>query len=285
MKFGIVIPAHNEARYLRKTLDSLVSQTLLPQQIVVVDDGSTDDTGKIIAEYAAKYPFIKGSYHDSEQKHAPGSKVIRAFYHGLDALDADWEVVCKFDADLVFPKNYLEVLSDTFAKDDTIGMAGGFCYIEKNGHWELENLTNKDHLRGALKAYRKACFEAIGGLKNAMGWDTIDELLAQYHGWKIQTLPTLQVKHCKPTGNVYTAEAKLKQGEAFYRMRYGYVLTVIASAKLAVLKNNRQYFFDCLKGYRKAKSVQRDFLVSEAEGKFIRQLRYRNILKKLKFSR
>ena len=68
-----------------------------------------------------------------------------------------------------------------FQSDDTIGMAGGFAYINKNDNWILENLTDKDHIRGAFKAYRKATFIQIGGLKSAMGWDTVDELLCKFY--------------------------------------------------------------------------------------------------------
>ena len=113
-----------------------------------------------------------------------------------------------------------------------------FCFIEKNNTWDLESLTNKDHIRGALKAYRKECFIQIGGLKNNMGWDTIDELLAQYHGWKVCTDESLHVKHLKPTGVLYSKETKYKQGEAFYIMRYGFLLTLIASFKLAFRKRS-----------------------------------------------
>ena len=79
-----------------------------------------------------------------------------------------------------FPQNYLEQLSTHFKENNQLGMASGFCYIEKNGEWILENLTRKDHIRGALKAYRKDCFLQIGGLKPSMGWDTVDELLAKF---------------------------------------------------------------------------------------------------------
>src|SRR5690606_9265818 len=123
------------------------------------------------------------------------------------------------------------------------------------------------------KAYRKECFEQIKGLKNAMGWDTVDELLAQYHGWKIKTDTSLRVKHLKPTVKVYSKTSKYKQGEAFYKMRYGFWLTFIASAKLAAKKDNFQFFMDSMKGYFKAKSQNLEYIVSEDEGKFIRNLR------------
>ena len=153
--------------------------------------------------------------------------------------------------------------------------------MERNGSWELENLTNKDHIRGALKSYRKACFGAIGGLKTAMGWDTLDELLAQYHGWAIATNEALHVKHLKPTGHTYSAKAKYKQGEAFYGMRYGLALTAIASGKLAFRKKSFKLFKDYLNGYLKAQKKHLPFLVTQEEGAFIRKLRWKKIREKL----
>lgn len=282
MKISIIIPAYNEQDFIVRTLQSLVEQTVKPYQILVVDDNSTDDTGRLVKEYQKEHPSILYHHNASSAQHLPGSKVIHAFHAGLRVLQEDYEVICKFDADLIFPTNYIERLSTIFNSQPEVGMAGGFCYIKKNGDWKLENLTNKDHIRGALKAYRKACFKDINGLKPAMGWDTLDELLAQYHGWGVKTDPDLRVKHLKPTGHTYTSKAKWKQGEAFYGMRYGFWLTCIASAKLALRKKSASSFFNYLQGYFKAYKSKKPFLVSYKEGLFIRKLRWRNIKKKLR---
>jgi glycosyltransferase involved in cell wall biosynthesis len=281
LKFYIVIPAHNEADHIEKTLLSLANQTLLPKQIVVVDDHSTDATSEVVSVLAEKFPFIHLIKITSEDKHMPGSKVINAFYKGFETLDDNFDIICKFDADLIFPENYLEKIAEIFKDNPKCGMAGGFCTIEKKGAWDVENLTNKDHIRGAIKAYRKECFRDIGGLKPAMGWDTADELLAQYHGWEVATEPSLLVKHLKPTGITYDKTARYKQGEAFYRLRYGFWLTVIASLKLAFKKGKPLLTIDYLKGYFKAKRTSSNFLVSEDEGLFIRRLRWKKIKAKL----
>ncbi len=160
-------------------------------------------------------------------------------------------------------------------------MCGGFCHIYSGEEWVLEDLTNKDHIRGALKAYRKECFKDIGGLKPSMGWDTVDELLAQYHGWKIKTDSSLIVKHLRATGSTYGKAAKLKQGEAFYKLRYGFFITLIASAKLAAKKKNPGLIRDYINGYFHAKHQKTPFLVGEKEGAFIRRLRYKNMLSKI----
>lgn len=281
MEVYIVIPCHNEASLISQTLESLVAQTVLPKKIVVVNDHSTDASEEVISAFAKAYSFISLVNSNAEATHLPGSKVIQAFQKGLKTLDDHYDILCKFDADLIFPSDYIATILKHFKKDPTVGMAGGFCHIKQGDSWVLENLTNKDHIRGALKAYRKECFTQIGGLKAAMGWDTVDELQAKFYGWQIVTDDRLAVKHLKPTGNTYTKAAKYKQGTAFYRMRYGVILTIIASLKLAVRKKKISFFFEYMRGYFRAKRHKHTYLVTKEEGVFIRKLRWKGIISKM----
>jgi len=278
----IVIPAHNEEDYIGKTLESLVTQTLLPKKVVIVNDNSSDSTQSIANHYASKHPWISVLNSKSSDAHLPGSKIIHAFNKGLESLGTNYDIICKFDADLIFPDNYIEQIVNHFKANEKLGMASGFCYIEKDSDWVLENLTRKDHIRGALKAYRKECFEQIGQLKPSMGWDTIDELLAQYYGWEILTDELLQVKHLKPTGLSYNKASKYLQGEAMYKMRYGFWITLISALKLAYKKGSMKLFKDYISGFFKAKSNKTEFLVSKKEGEFIRDLRWKGIWRKFK---
>lgn len=281
MDFYIIIPAHNEQETIGLTLESLVNQTLQPKRLVVVNDNSTDDTAKIVSEFTKKYEWITLIENQSSEKHLPGSKIINAFYKGYETLDDNYDVICKYDADLIFPSNYLETLASNYQSDGRLGMIAGHCYIEKNGEWELESLTGKDHIRGALKAYKKDCFLDIGKLKPAMGWDTIDELLALYYNWSFKTDDTLKVKHLKPTGVTYNKASKYLQGEAWYKLRFGFALTLLSSAKLSYKKKSLNYFKDCIKGYLKAKKEKADFLITPEQGRFIRNFRWKQMLKKL----
>jgi len=277
----IVIPAHNEQDTIGITLESLVNQSLKPKRIVVVNDNSTDNTQEIAESFEKDYSFIKVINNISSNNHIPGSKIVKAFNKGLEHLDNNYDIICKFDADLIFPKNYLETLVSHYKSDKRLGIVAGHCYIERNGKWELENLTNKNHIRGALKAYRKKCFFDIGQLKPTMGWDTIDELLTLYYNWKFKTDETLKVKHLKPTGVLYNKASKYLQGEAWYKMRFGIILTLIASIKLAFKKREIRFFKDYVFGYFKAKKENHPFIVTKEQGRFIRQLHWKNILKKI----
>lgn len=281
MNIYIVIPAHNEQDTIGITLESLVNQSLKPKRIVVVNDNSTDNTQEIAESFEKDYSFIKVINNISSNNHIPGSKIVKAFNKGLEHLDNNYDIICKFDADLIFPKNYLETLVSHYKSDKRLGIVAGHCYIERNGKWELENLTNKNHIRGALKAYRKKCFFDIGQLKPTMGWDTIDELLTLYYNWKFKTDETLKVKHLKPTGVLYNKASKYLQGEAWYKMRFGIILTLIASIKLAFKKREIRFFKDYVFGYFKAKKENHPFIVTKEQGRFIRQLHWKNILKKI----
>jgi glycosyltransferase involved in cell wall biosynthesis len=281
MNYYIVIPAHNEAAFIALTLQSLVTQTLLPSKIVVVNDNSSDATSEFVLKFIANYPFIDLIEKTSELIHLPGSKVIQAFQTGLETLDDSYDFIVKADADLIFPSHYFETISKHFQSDERIGMVGGFAYIEKNGDWILENLTDKDHIRGAFKAYRKEAFKQIGGLKPAMGWDTVDELLCKFYNWKVVTDASLKVKHLKPTGANYNKTARYKQGEAFYSLGYGFFITSIASAKLAMMKKKPLLFVDYIRGFWKAKAEKKPLLVTQEQAQFIRNYRFQKMKEKL----
>jgi len=282
LDFLIIIPAYNEEKYIAKTLDSLVQQTHIPAQIILVDDNSTDETASIVQSFVNDYDFIKLINRRSKSESLPGAKVVQAFYEGLANADKNYDVVCKFDADLVFPHDYLDKLNDGFTSDANLGMLGGVCMIMQNQEWKVESLTNLDHIRGALKAYRKDCFEQIGGLKKAMGWDTLDELLARYHGWKVVVASHLKVQHLKPTGTTYSQKLPLQFGKSVYQMRYKLLISLLAISKLSKKKKSYSFFLLACYGYVKAVLQNEKPLVTPKEGKFIRQYRMQSIKKRLK---
>lgn len=280
MNIYIVIPAHNEEDNIALMLEALVQQTLLPKKVVIVNDNSTDNTQEIITNYTKKYDWITSISIQSSQEHIPGNKVINAFNEGLKTLDNAYDIICKFDADIILPINYLETIVSLFNSDKTIGIAGGLAYIKKREAWVYETIASKNHVRGPFKAYKKACFKAIGGLKESIGWDTVDVLLAQYHGWHIKTDKTLKVKHLKPTGKTYNKNSRYLQGEALYKMRFGFVLACIFSLRNTISKRSLSYFFNTITGFLKSKRNTINYIVTENEGDFIRKQLWKNLKQK-----
>ena len=281
MKIAIIIPVYNEQAHLELMLNSVVGQTMKATQVIIVDDNSTDNTPSIIKKFVTQYSFIDTVTTQKSPKHSPGSKVVEAFYEGYQKCNPDTQLIGKFDADIILPADYLEKMVAIFSSDTLVGIASGNLYIKKRERWVFENISEKTKVRGPIKLYKKECFTDIGGLKKSIGWDTVDILLAAYHGWKTRTDPSLRVKHLKATGSKYTPETKHKQGEAFYKMRYSKTLARIAALKLAISKRDLLFYVHCMRGYCISKKQKQSFMVTQQEGEFIRNLRWEAIKKKI----
>ncbi len=281
MRISIVIPAHNEATYLMDCLDSFVAQTHRPDEVILVDDNSIDDTFAIASRFAQAHDWIKVVQRKSADEHVPGKKVVDTFNFGLQHASG-YNLIGKFDADIILPPNYFEEILNRFQANWKLGMCSGLLYIKKGNDWVYENIADKTHIRGPIKLYHKACFDKIGGLRPGVGWDTVDVLLAQYHDFETLTVPELRVKHLRPTGHGYSSKSYQTKGEAMYKMRYGIVLTKMAALKMAWQAKSPVLYLQAVFGYLKAFFQRQPCYVSKAEGKFIRKLRWKGIWSKLR---
>jgi len=280
MNVYIIIPFHNEEKYIESTIKSIVEQSYPVKKLLLVNDNSKDQSSSKIDSYLKEYDWISKLDINSNNKHLPGKKVINAFNQGLKSLDSNYDIICKFDADIILPKNYLEKIILEYKKDPYVGMVSGILYIKKNDNWIFEKVSSKKHVRGPIKSYRKACFKEIGGLKESIGWDTVDVLLAKYNKWKVVTYEDLIVKHLKPTGLNYNKSAKYLQGEALYKMRFGVVLSLLSALKRAYNLKSISYLVFIKIGYLISVLKSKERIVNKKEGVFIRKLIWKNILKR-----
>jgi len=284
MKVCIIIPIFNEQDFIKKSVESLIGQTTKPAEVIYVNDNSTDNSKNIIKNLIKSHEWIRLIDRESVQEHVPGAKVVEAFNFGLKHLKIKFDIICKFDGDIVLPKNYIEKIIEIFNKKQSIGIVGGNLYIFKKDKWIYENIAAKTHVRGPIKAYRAKCFDEIDGLKSSIGWDTVDVLLAQKKGWLIQTDKNLKVKHLKPTGHKYSLKSKMLQGEALYKMRFGFILSMLSLLKSSLNNFSISRVFFGMIGYVTTSLKKKSFIVTYDEGVFIRKFRWKVIYEKyLKF--
>ena len=284
MKVCIIIPIFNEQDFIKKSVESLIGQTTKPAEVIYVNDNSTDNSKNIIKNLIKSHEWIRLIDRESVQEHMPGAKVVEAFNFGLKHLKTKFDIICKFDGDIVLPKNYIEKILEIFNKKQSIGIVGGNLYIFKKDKWIYENIAAKTHVRGPIKAYRAKCFDEIDGLKSSIGWDTVDVLLAQKKGWLIQTDKNLKVKHLKPTGHKYSLKSKMLQGEALYKMRFGFILSMLSLLKSSLNNFSISRVFFGMIGYVTTSLKKKSFIVTYDEGVFIRKFRWKVIYEKyLKF--
>jgi glycosyltransferase involved in cell wall biosynthesis len=216
-RYLLISPCRNEAEYMRQTLDSVTAQSVLPAKWVIVDDGSTDETPQILADYAAQYPWIQIVTRKDRGHRAVGPGVIDAFYSGYAAVDPDdFDYLCKLDLDLRLPPRYFEILMERMAANPLIATCSGKAYIEEAGKLIDERHGDETSL-GMTKFYRVACFKAIGGFVREVMWDGIDCHRCRMMGWVACSWnePDLRFVHLRPMGSS-------QQGVYTGRMRHGY---------------------------------------------------------------
>ena len=221
-QYVVISPVRDEEHYLTKTLESVINQTIRPAEWIIVDDGSKDNTGKIVDEYATRYPWIIAIHRADRGHRQAGAGVMEAFHAGYEKLRSDnWEYIVKLDGDVGLDMDYFERCFERFDQDSRLGICGGVMYSrEENGELKLDSqpLT---HVRGAIKLYRRPCWTAIGGLINSPGWDTVDEAHANMLGWRTRSFPDAKVVHYRPTGAAAGAwKDNTKNGRADYVSGY-----------------------------------------------------------------
>jgi len=299
LKFLIIVPAHNEEQSIASCLESLQKQSFQDFTCVIVNDGSTDKTEEIVENFqllASNFQLLNLQISE----HQPGAKVVRTFNKGLESVDwKSFDVICKYDADIVFPRNYLEKINQVFEENPKAGLVSGLVYIRnyrqnpqiknlklpsenlldfmnKNHDWIFENLSSKNHVRGPIKSYRKECFEDMNGLRAVLGWDNLDILLAKKHGWEVVTIKDIWVKHLRPTAYKYKDQKAEKLGQYFYNIGLSLPLAMISSAKSSFKNRSAKEFFITITSFLK-QNEERE--LSKDEITFIRNLRWKEFFK------
>lgn len=293
MKFLIIIPTHNEEKNILFTLKSLQKQTFQNFFCIVVNDGSTDKTIEVVEDFIRHQSSTRYLLKNLDYStHEPGAKVVRTFNKGLESIDlSDFDILCKFDADIIFPSDYLKKVGQVYENNPKAGMVSGLVRIKKSifekdlafdfkdekHQWKFENLSSKNHVRGPIKSYRKECFQDMKGLRDVLGWDNIDVMLARKNGWETVTIKDLWVKHLRPTACQYNNQKAEKLGEYFYNIGLNLPLTIISSAKSSLKSKSFTEFFTTVKSFLKQKGERK---LSADEISYIRTLRWTEMFRK-----
>jgi glycosyltransferase involved in cell wall biosynthesis len=154
---SVVIPTYNHARFLRQAIDSALGQTLPPREVIVIDDGSSDGTPDIVAEYGHRIRAVRHT-----------NRGVAATRNAGAAL-ATGELLAFLDADDVWRPRKLELQAERFRREPSLGLV--HCGVEEiDAHGKVLR-RQPDGLEGSKVAAEMLLFRGptiLGGGSGVM---------------------------------------------------------------------------------------------------------------------
>ena len=222
MRYAVITPARNEAANLARLSAAIFAQTVLPEQWIVVDNGSTDGTADVAQTLANGRGWIRILSVEGGSSAERGAPVVRALEAGIDALFREpVDIVVNVDADISFDPDYFERLLRRFADDPQLGIASGSALELEQGAWVQRHVTGTT-VWGASRAFRWQCLQQVLPFEPRMAWDGVDEFKANSLGWHTATFVDLPFRHHRPEGQRDGSawRARRNQGEAAHYLGY-----------------------------------------------------------------
>ena len=218
LKYVLITPARNEEAYIEKTIQSVISQTVLPEKWVIVSDGSTDHTDEIVKQHIAENAWIE-LIRMPEHRDRTFAAKVHCFNAGYEKLkNVKYDIIGNLDADISFKEDYFEFLLGKFAEIPELGVSGT-PFVEDSSHYDYR-FTNIEHVSGACQLFRRECFKGIGGYIPIKGggidWTAVTT--ARMKGWKTRTFTEKVCFHHKKmgTGNSSALMTSFRQGYKDY---------------------------------------------------------------------
>jgi len=201
LKYVVITPARNEARFIELTLKSVTNQTVLPRKWVIVSDGSTDGTDDIVKKYMARHPWIELlRMPERAERHFAGK--VHAFNAGYAKVrDTENDIIVSLDADISFEDDYFAFLLEKMSADKALGVVGT-PFRELSGETYDYRFVDIEHVSGACQVFRRECFEDIGGYLAVKGGsiDHIAVITARMKGWRTRTFTERVCLHHRAMG-------------------------------------------------------------------------------------
>jgi len=191
MKISVVVPAYNEEKYIKRTLESLKKQSLKPYEVIVVDNGSTDKTKEISELLGAKVILEKNK----------GIGFARRA--GFKAASGD--VIATTDADTILSADWLFKISNAFLKNKEIIAVGGPYKFDTDKYkiiiktvsliWIFGDriLNWGNNIPGVNMAVSKEAYQKSGGFKKIYYFEDLDLSLRLKRIGKVLFLRNLEV--------------------------------------------------------------------------------------------
>lgn len=208
LKYVLITPARNEAALISKTIESVISQTKIPERWIIVSDGSTDETDEIVIRYSKNSPWIE-LLRMPEHRDRNFAAKVACINTGCERVrQLSYDVIGSLDADITFPPEYFGYLLSQFSACPTLGVAGT-PFVEDSVQYDYR-FSNIEHVSGACQLFRRECFESIGGYVPIKGGgiDVVAVRMARMKGWQTRTFTDMTCFHHRKMGTGTTGKIR-----------------------------------------------------------------------------
>jgi len=281
----IITTAKNEEKNIEKCILSVIKQSIQPLRWYIIDDNSNDQTVNIVERYTKFYYFIKLLRKTESHSTEYGENIVEAFHYGLANIDVDnYDYICNLDADIEIDSPvYYETLLKIFEKDAKLGILSGITYYYVNNTKKIV-YHNPWATTGALKMYRRECFEQLGGPLPILSWDGLDDYRAIARGWTTKTIYNLTVHHIgkyRSIDRVRNNDWYKIAGRSYYLRGYTIFYTFIKSLNFFICLNPQKAFIFFM-SYFNSLIKKEPIFVNEIEKRTIRKYEWKNIINYVK---
>lgn len=192
---SVIVPVYNSEAFVAETIESIINQSYRNLEIILINDGSTDNSKEICKKYLSKDNRIV--YIEKEN-----GGVVAARNDGI--TKATGEYILPVDSDDIIEKTYIEKAVDIITKDNKIGIV--YCKAEfigvKTGYWDLPEFTIanmlKDNCIFATALFKRTDWIKVGGYKEYVRNSTEDYdfwLSLIENGTKVYRIPEILFRY------------------------------------------------------------------------------------------
>jgi len=263
---SVIMPCKNEEDDISNTLHHLEAQTVKPNEVVIIDDASTDNTPKILNEFAKKNAWI---INRKEKNDDNLTSIVNSLILASKLLKNDFDYLLILDADTLLESTYIEKILQKFQTNLMLGISGG--RLKSTDEYKMVSFLKQPHnLYGSNRIYSKKCWYDInrGKIMRAVTitWDTEHSDLAVAKGYVVKRFDDVLSISIRPTSHRLSS---IQRGIAFFQLGYGLAITLAHSLLQLKLKY--------LIGFIFAFFVRKQKIADEKTLKKIRKQIYRRI--------
>ncbi len=250
--FVLLTPMHNEADQIDDLVRCVTQSRFRPDVWLIIDDCSDDETPRKLAAHARNHDFIK-IHRIPERAQYMGFHISEILISGLGQVQTELqqaEYLGVLDADIRFGPSYWQRLKDYLDQNETAGIVSGtLCAKDVRGRWKIEPFQRIDNPRGGLRLVKKACFDAIGGIRRSRAWDPVMNVKARTRGWQVAVLPDLYAVSTRPTDARFSSgQGEFSRGQRDWHLHHP-LHQIITRALFKAAKKHPAAGWNYLKGY------------------------------------